>query len=116
MILVTLLILLLGLRPALRTIIEERPALGGGTIAAALPGMSDPAGMPNTDMAMGSSTLDSFALPQLGSPDADPLLDNLAREVANSPKDRLAKIVELDPERAVEVLKQWLNETRDQPA
>ena len=116
MILVTLLILLLGLRPALRTIIAERPALGGGTIAAALPGMADPAGMPNTDMAMGSSTLDSFALPQLSSPDADPLLDSLAREVANSPKDRLAKIVELDPERAVEVLKQWLNETRNQPA
>ena len=41
---------------------------------------------------------------------ADPLLDNLAREVSNSPKDRLAKIVELDPDRAVEVMKQWLSE------
>ena len=71
--------------------------------------MTDPAGMPIADMSVSSAALDNFALPQLGGV-ADPLLDDLAREVSNSPKDRLAKIVELDPERAVEVLKQWLSE------
>jgi flagellar biosynthesis/type III secretory pathway M-ring protein FliF/YscJ len=77
----------------------------------ALPGMmSDPAGMPIADMSVSSAALDSFALPQFGGGGSDPLLDNLAREVSNSPKDRLAKIVELDPERAVEVMKQWLSQ------
>lgn len=113
---VTLLVLMLGLRPALRVIVAERAALPGMAEVAALPGMSDPAGMPLGDMSAGSAALDSFALPQLGGGESDPLLDSLAREVANSPKDRLAKIVELDPERAVEVLKQWLNDAESRAA
>lgn len=117
LILVTLLVLLLGLRPALRTIINDRPAVAGMGPQAALPGVAtDPAGMPMGDMSMSSAALDSFALPQLGGSQADPLLDSLAREVANSPKDRLHKIVELDPERAVEVLKQWLNAPEERAA
>jgi flagellar M-ring protein FliF len=109
LILVTLLILLLGLRPALRAILSDRQQ-SGAQGAPALPSMmTDPAGMPIADMSVSSAALDNFALPQLGGV-ADPLLDDLAREVSNSPKDRLAKIVELDPERAVEVLKQWLSE------
>ena len=110
LILVTLLILLLGLRPALKTIMGERGALGGPTSAGVLSDLTNPAGMPIADMSAGSAALDSFALPQFSGDEPDPLLDSLAREVANSPKDRLAKIVELDPERAVEVMKQWLNE------
>jgi flagellar biosynthesis/type III secretory pathway M-ring protein FliF/YscJ len=39
-----------------------------------------------------------------------PALDGLAREISTGPRDRLAKIVELDPDRAAQVLKQWLNE------
>jgi flagellar M-ring protein FliF len=109
LVLVTLLVLLLGLRPALRSILNDRPDLTTQS-APALPGMlGDPAGMPMSDMSVSSSALDNFALPQLGAA-PDPLLDNLAREVSNSPKDRLAKIVELDPDRAVEVMKQWLSE------
>lgn len=105
---VTLLILLLGLRPAVRMIVSERPSISGPT-ATALPGSAfDPAGMPIADMSVSSAALDNFALPQLNGSSDDVLLDNLAREVSNSPKDRLIKIVELDPERAVEVLKQWL--------
>jgi flagellar M-ring protein FliF len=108
LVLVTLLVLLLGLRPALRSILNDRPDLTPSTPA--LPGMlGDPAGMPMSDMSVSSAALDNFALPQLGAA-PDPLLDNLAREVSNSPKDRLAKIVELDPDRAVEVMKQWLSE------
>jgi len=116
LILVTLLILLLGLRPAVRAIMTERTALASLGPNAALPGLTDPAGMPLADMSTGSAALDSFVLPQLGGQDSDPLLESLAREVVNSPKDRLAKIVELDPERAVEVLKQWLNEPEGRPA
>jgi flagellar M-ring protein FliF len=109
LVLVTLLVLLLGLRPALRTILNER--LSSETRGTpALPDMTaDPAGMPIGDMSVSSAALDNFALPQLGGA-SDPFLDDLAREVTNSPKDRLAKIVELDPERAVEVMKQWLGE------
>ena len=110
LLLVTLLVLLIGLRPALRAILADRSS-GDPAGTPALPGMmSDPAGMPLADMSVSSAALDNFALPQLGGDASDPLLDSLAREVSSSPKDRLAKIVELDPERAVEVLKQWLKE------
>ena len=109
LVLVTLLILLLGLWPALRAILNDRQQSGAQGAPALPPMMTDPAGMPIADMSVSSAALDNFALPQLGG-GADPLLDELAREVSNSPKDRLAKIVELDPERAVEVMKQWLSE------
>jgi flagellar M-ring protein FliF len=110
LILVVLLVILLGLRPALRAILNDR-ANGTSSGTAALPGaMESPMGLPIGDMSMSSAALDSFALPQLGGEAPDPLLDALAREVTSGPKDRLAKIVELDPERAVEVLKQWLGE------
>lgn len=117
LVLATLLILLLGLRPALRAIIGGPSAISSISGAPALPGMSvDPAGMPIGDMSISSAALDNFALPQLGAQESDPLIDSLAREVASSPKDRLVKIVELDPERAVEVLKQWLNEPEGRAA
>lgn len=114
LLIVTLLVVLLGLRPAVRMIISERPAIEG-MATAALPGM-DPAGMPIADMSVSGAALDNFALPQFAGEPIDPLLDSLTREVSNSPKDRLAKIVELDPERAVEVLKQWLSDSPGQNA
>ena len=116
LLLVTLLVLLLGLRPAIRAILSERQVAGtsGDLTLPSLP--SDPAGMPVADMSVSSAALDNFALPQLGEAEPDPLFDSLAREVARSPKDRLTKIVELDPERAAEVLKQWLNDTAERPA
>lgn len=105
LIIMTLLILLLGLRPALRQILSERQEAGAPGVTA-LPGLA-PGSV--ADMSTSSQALEGFTVPRLEAAD-DPLLDSLAREVSNSPKDRLAKIVELDPERAVEVLKQWLNE------
>lgn len=105
---VTLLVLLFGLRPAVRMIVSERPSISGPAATALPDSAFDPAGMPIADMSISSAALDNFALPQLNGSSDDVLLDNLAREVSNSPKDRLIKIVELDPERAVEVLKQWL--------
>lgn len=110
MILVTLLVILLGLRPALRAILNERPAGAIDGMPGFPDGMGDPAGMPLGGMSQSSAALDNFAMAQLGNDTSDPLLDTLAREVSNGPKDRLAKIVELDPERAVEVMKQWLGE------
>jgi flagellar M-ring protein FliF len=115
LLLVTMLVLLLGLRPALRVIMSDRIASSVGPTPA-LPGITDPAGMPLADMSSGSAALDNLVLPQIGVQDTDPLFDSLAREVANSPKDRLVKIVELDPERAVEVMKQWLREPNGQTA
>lgn len=109
LILVTLLVVLLGLRPALRAILNSRPEMDTRNTPA-LPNMTmDPAGMPMGDMSVSGAALDNFALPQLGAA-SDPLLEDLARGVSNSPKDRLVKIVELDPDRAVEVMKQWLGE------
>ena len=110
-VLVTMLVLMLGLRPALRTILSDRQLPQGG----AFPSLSDmtgsdPAGMPPGDMAMGSSALDNFTMPRIGDLSGDPMLDSLVRDVSNNPRDRLAKIVELDPDRAVDVLKQWLSE------
>jgi flagellar biosynthesis/type III secretory pathway M-ring protein FliF/YscJ len=49
-------------------------------------------------------------MPGLSDHTSDPVFDGLVRDVSNSPRDRLAKIVELDPDRAVDVLKQWLSE------
>lgn len=111
LVLVTMLVLMLGLRPALRTIMSDRQLPQGG----ALPSLSDmsgldPAGMPVGDRAMGGSALDNFGMARIGNMSGDPILDSLARDASNNPRDRLAKIVELDPDRAVDVLKQWLSE------
>lgn len=117
LIIVTLLILFLGLRPALRVIVRDPPAVDATASMAVLPDLSSGvAGMPVGDMSTSQSALDGFALQQLNGSETDPLLDSLAREVANSPQDRLSKIVELDPDRAVEVLKQWLRDSPEKVA
>ena len=111
LVLVTMLVLLLGLRPALRTIMSDRqlPRDGAAPFLSDMSGL-DPAGMPGGNMAMGSSALDNFGMARIGNMSGDPILDSLARDASNNPRDRLAKIVELDPDRAVDVLKQWLSE------
>ena len=40
----------------------------------------------------------------------------IAREIANTPQTRLEKIVELDTDRAAQVLKAWLNGTEKSAA
>lgn len=110
LILISLLVLLLGLRPALKMIMKDQTS-PDISLLSARPGLADTAGdLPMTEIPSSGSTLDRLALQQLGAAAADPLYDRLAREVSSSPKDRLAKIVELDPDRAVEVLKQWLEQ------
>lgn len=102
LILMSLLILFLGLRPALKAILAAAPA---GQQHLAL-GMNQMQGMPG--MPGGGDMGGGMAMAQITAFDSDPRLDDLARQVSNSPQDRLAKIVELDPERAAQVLKQWL--------
>lgn len=116
LLLVTLLVLLLGLRPALKMIMNDRPSAELQLPSEMQAITADSAGMPVADMSVSTAALDNFAMPQLGESMPDPIFDSLAREVGNSPKDRLAKIVELDPDRAVEVLKQWLEEPVERPA
>lgn len=115
LIVVSLLVLLLGLRPALRLILDQPalPALqaspeAGGALSA-LPGNS------LADGSLAATPIDSqSATPQLSAfGGSDPLLDSLARGVSHGPRDRLTKIVELDPDRAVQVLKQWLREPEE---
>lgn len=107
LVIVTLLVLMLGLRPALRMIMNE-PALPRGDAGLAIGDFSN---SPEIGDGISSALDGALGLPQLSAlEEADPLLDSLAKEVSSSPRDRLAKIVELDPDRAVQVLKQWLNE------
>ena len=114
LILVSLLILLLGLRPALRAILDTTPQAGTNPalqapFQAAMG--SEYSGLPPLPGATGG-----FPMAQIAAFDSDPRLDDHARQVSNSPRDRLAKIVELDPERAAQVLKQWLGSAEKRAA
>lgn len=108
---VSLVVVMLGLRPALRVIIgtEVRPEPGNGS--GLLPGQSPlpgPADRNSGSLPRPDASGDQQPIPVMGN--TDPLIDQLTRGLANDPKERLAKIVEIDPDRAVEVLKQWLSE------
>ena len=115
LILVTMLVLILGLRPALRTIMSD-PQLAHAGAAPSLSDMSSARGaeMPVSGVAIAGDPSGGFGVAQIGGMSSDPMLDSLARGVSNNPRDRLAKIVELDPDRAVDVLKQWLSEPAGQ--
>jgi flagellar M-ring protein FliF len=98
LILAALLIVFLGLKPALRAILEApRPEPGAGDLAA-LP-------MGNSGYPGSAPAIAGFATPE-----NDGTLDQLARDIGNTPQTRLGKIVELDTSRAAEVLKGWLTE------
>ena len=98
LILASLLIVFLGLKPALRAILEaprHEPAAGD---LAALP------------MGNGGYAGAAPAIADFGMTDTDGTLNQLARDMGNTPQTRLGKIVELDTTRAAEVLKGWLTE------
>ncbi|MBI2720120.1 MAG: flagellar M-ring protein FliF [Rhizobiales bacterium] len=105
LLLVSLLILLLGLRPALRVILEARPF----DTAPAAAGFAGLPGLPPLPGSSAGEAGGGYAMAQIPGFGSDLRLDDLARQMASSPKDRLAKIVELDSDRAAQVLKQWLN-------
>lgn len=97
---ITLLVLLLGLRPAVKRILPATSQDAGGlaTLPAAVPGAPRLGLPPNAPAAPSPPLL------------ADPVYDDIQRQLSYSPRDRLTKIVELDPDRAADVLRKWLNE------
>ena len=100
LVIVTLLILLLGLRPALRVIMDDKKIVAEG----AIPSLTDGTGSRSVVSETGSErTIQQVQMPGLSDHTSDPVFDGLVRDVSNSPRDRLAKIVELDPDRAVDV-------------
>jgi flagellar M-ring protein FliF len=110
LVVVVLLVLFLGLRPALRQIlpiasITTNPGPGQLPDLVAMASLPIGAGMIDGRNDGGNGTM-----PQIGMTGRDPMLDDLARQVSHGPRDRLAKIVEMDPDRAVEVLRQWLGD------
>lgn len=102
LILVSLLILLLGLRPAMKAILATPSALPGMDAMPSLPSGEGADGLPG----FGGTP---FAVADFDVPTPDTRVDDLAREIANTPQARLEKIVELDTDRAAQVLKAWLN-------
>lgn len=93
MIAAALIVLLVGLRPTIRTILEfqaQSPApariAGGGTPAAS----DDPVA--------------------LASGDAQSMIADLSGQIRDMSQKRLAQIVELDSDRAARIMKQWLNQ------
>ncbi len=115
LVLVSLLILLLGLRPALKAILTLPPPSDGGPGfgnqgMGGYPVMAEMASFPGAD---GSG---NQGMARIAEFEADPRLDDLAKQVSHSPQNRLAKIVELDPDRAAQVLKQWLKPGEKKPA
>jgi flagellar M-ring protein FliF len=114
LLLVSLLVLLLGLRPAIRTILNQAalspPAMPAGAIADGSTGNGS-SSLPGSAATSGRGTM-----PQLHGFGQDPVLESLAREVSGGPRDRLSKIVELDPERAAQVLKEWLSDPIGTPS
>jgi flagellar M-ring protein FliF len=95
MVLVSLMVLLLGLKPALKAILAAPPP----------PAPQEYTALPASAASL--PVLDSR--PAAASVPVDPSIEALARQISSHPRDRLAKIVELDTGRAALVLKEMLN-------
>lgn len=105
LVLAAVLIVLLGLRPALKAILA---APGGGV--APRHGGADATALAMGAGAMGGNS--PFAIANFEAPEPDHAFDQLARGINNTPQTRLGKIVELDTDRAAQVLKGWLSDGR----
>jgi flagellar M-ring protein FliF len=94
LIVVALLVLMMGLRPALKTIVEQTPKLVAAGSNARLPA-------PDGAKAAALPGAEPLSLP-----------GNLAEQILDgTQRQRLAQIVELDSDRAARILKAWLNES-----
>jgi flagellar M-ring protein FliF len=96
-IVVALLVVLLGLRPAVKAIMA-RPALTASEAA----------------MIAGPDAVDDGGGRAGRPPDADGgnLIEDVTRKIDNSPRKRLEQIVDFDEEQAAAILRQWLHQDR----
>lgn len=96
-IVVALLVVLLGLRPAVKAIMA-RPALAA----------------PEAALIAGPDTLDSGdgRAGRSADPDSGSLIEDVTRKIDNSPRKRLEQIVDFDEEQAAAILRQWLHQDR----
>jgi flagellar M-ring protein FliF len=100
LIVAVLLVLLLGLRPALKMIAAQGAPQLPSDPSVALAGMAPDA----------TSVLpvnNALAAPEVN------LVSDLSDRLQNQPQKRLEQIVELDTERAVKVFKQWLSQPKE---
>ena len=97
-IVVALLVILLGLRPAVRAIIA-RPALAASEAAAMIAGPGDGPLVENR----GARPIDA---------DGVSLIEDVTRKIDHSPRKRLDQIVEFDEAQAAAILRQWLRQDK----
>ncbi len=101
-IVVAVLVILLGVRPAVRSILAARPAVAEGPSAAMLDG-------PETQ-ATGRAV--TAANDELLEEDDGPvnLIEDVTKRMNRSPQKRLEQIVEFDEQQAAAILRQWLRQ------
>jgi flagellar M-ring protein FliF len=91
---VALLVVMVGLRPVTRALIEMREAPGAGALA--LPGS-------------GADALDGRVEPALlAEQEAQALIEDANFKRNKGPQKRLEQLVEIDEAQAVAILKQWI--------
>ena len=96
-IVVALLVVLLGLRPAVKAIMA-RPALTASEAAM----IAGPDTIADGDGRAGRPS----------DPDGGSLIEDVTRKIDNSPRKRLEQIVDFDEEQAAAILRQWLHQDR----
>ena len=97
LIVVAALIILLGLKPAIRMIVTQSPREGGALAVATIEAGQAPV--------LGTSTL-----PLVGGEDTVNLIEDVTKRMNRSPQKRLEQIVEYDEIQAAAILRQWLRQ------
>ncbi len=109
---VAVLLIWFGLRPALRAILarpesDEAEAIEAAMLAAPAAELALDAPMPQGDSVAGVTSLPSFAAGDSGPVN---LIGDVTSKVNRSPQRRLEQIVEYDEEQAAAILRQWLHQ------
>ncbi len=97
---VTLLLIWFGLRPAARAIFAAPAAIGGPTEVTALESVPNTEGGADVNLQLGG----------WGPPSEVNLIEDLTNNPRRSPQKRLEQIVEFDEELAAAILKQWMHQ------
>ncbi len=111
MIVAVLLVLLIGLRPTVRAILElPAPSLAAGVPS--LPGFNPDFTAAGGGMA-GGAPYPTYVGPE---PEPEDLISDLTARMQDKTSQRLAQIVDHDSDRAARILKQWLGGSSKTPA